>query len=67
MISTSTTHIRVRFRNHRLLQALITWYALVWVVTAGPTRRWRPAAIAATETLMCLSLVVILVVIPKPP
>jgi putative membrane protein len=34
MISTSTTHIRVRFRDHRLLQALAAWYALVWVVTA---------------------------------
>ena len=34
MISTSTTHIRVRFRDHRLLQALVAWYAVVWVVTA---------------------------------
>jgi len=34
VISTSTTHIRVRFRDHRLLQALVAWYALVWVVTA---------------------------------
>lgn len=34
MISTATTHIRGRFRNHRLLQALVVWYALVWVVTA---------------------------------
>jgi len=34
MLSTSTTHIRVRFRDHRLLQALVAWYVLVWVVTA---------------------------------
>ncbi|HYT84314.1 MAG TPA: DUF2238 domain-containing protein [Gemmatimonadales bacterium] len=34
MISTSTTHIRVRFRDHRLLQGLLGWYALVWVATA---------------------------------
>lgn len=34
MISTATTHIRVRFRTHRLLQALLAWYAVVWVVTA---------------------------------
>ena len=34
MISTATTHIRGRFRGHRLLQALVAWYALVWVVTA---------------------------------
>jgi len=34
MISTATTHIRGRFRDHRLLQALVAWYALVWVVTA---------------------------------
>ena len=40
MISTSTTHIRVRFRDHRLLQALVAWYALVWIVTAiGPLDR----------------------------
>jgi len=34
MISTSTTHIRTRFRDHRLLQALVGTYALVWIVTA---------------------------------
>jgi putative membrane protein len=33
-ISTSTTHIRTRFRDHRLLQVLIGTYALVWVITA---------------------------------
>jgi putative membrane protein len=34
MISTSTTHIRTRFRDHRLLQVLVGVYALVWVLTA---------------------------------
>ena len=34
MISTSTTHIRSRFRDHRLLQVLVGAYALVWVITA---------------------------------
>jgi putative membrane protein len=34
MISTATTHIRGRFREQRLLQALVAWYALVWVITA---------------------------------
>ena len=34
MISTATTHIRGRFRDHRLLQVLLAWYALVWIVTA---------------------------------
>ncbi len=34
MISTSTTHIRTRFRDHRLLQVLLGTYALVWVITA---------------------------------
>jgi putative membrane protein len=34
VISTSTTHIRTRFRDHRLLQALLGTYALVWIVTA---------------------------------
>ena len=34
MISTSTTHIRSRFRDHRLLQALVVWYAAVWVATS---------------------------------
>jgi putative membrane protein len=34
MISTATTHIRGRFREHRLLQVLVALYALVWIVTA---------------------------------
>jgi len=34
MLSTSTTHIRTRFRDHRLLQVLAGVYALVWVITA---------------------------------
>jgi putative membrane protein len=34
MISTATTRIRARFRDHRLLQALVGMYALVWIVTA---------------------------------
>jgi putative membrane protein len=34
MISTSTSKIRTRFRDHRLLQALVGTYALVWVITA---------------------------------
>src|SRR3989442_3300839 len=34
MISTSTTHIRTRFREHRLLQVLVGTYALVWIITA---------------------------------
>jgi putative membrane protein len=34
MISTSTTHIRTRFRDHRLLQVLVAAYALVWLITA---------------------------------
>lgn len=34
MISTSTTHIRTRFRDHRLLQALLGTYVLVWIVTS---------------------------------
>ena len=34
MISTSTTHKRVRFRDHRLLQVLAAAYAVVWVVTS---------------------------------
>jgi putative membrane protein len=37
MISTSTTHIRTRFRDHRLLQILVATYAVVWVVTS-----WAP-------------------------
>jgi putative membrane protein len=34
MISTSTSHIRARFRDHHLLQALVATYALVWIITA---------------------------------
>ena len=34
MISTSTTHIRTRFREHRLLQVLAGVYAVVWIVTS---------------------------------
>ena len=34
MISTSTSHIRSRFRDHRLLQGLVVWYAAVWVITS---------------------------------
>jgi putative membrane protein len=34
MISTSTSHIRNRFRDHRLLQALVASYALVWIATS---------------------------------
>jgi putative membrane protein len=34
MFSTSTSHKHVRFAQHRLLQGLTLWYALVWVVTA---------------------------------
>ena len=34
MLSTSTTHIRTRFRDHRLLQVLAGAYALAWVITA---------------------------------
>jgi len=58
MISTSTTHIRVRFRDHRLLQALVTWYALVWVVTAiAPLDRhdW------VLENLLVFGVVILLV------
>jgi putative membrane protein len=34
MLSTSTTHKKVRFGEHRLLQALAAGYALVWIVSA---------------------------------
>jgi putative membrane protein len=37
MISTSTTHKRTRFRDHRLLQVFAVAYAVVWVVTS-----WAP-------------------------
>ncbi|HMJ59548.1 MAG TPA: DUF2238 domain-containing protein [Gemmatimonadales bacterium] len=58
MISTSTTHIRVRFRTHRLLHALLAWYALVWIVTAiRPLDRsdW------VLENLLVAAIVVVLV------
>jgi putative membrane protein len=34
MISTSTSHIRSRLRDHRLLQALMVAYGVVWIVTS---------------------------------
>ena len=34
MISTSTSRIRHGFAANRLLQALVAWYGLVWIVTA---------------------------------
>jgi len=34
MLSTATTHIKPGFGRNRLLQALVAWYAVVWVVTA---------------------------------
>ena len=34
MITTSTSRIRARFRDHRLLQGLALWYAVVWVATS---------------------------------
>lgn len=34
MLSTATTHIRTGFARNRLLQALVAWYAVIWVVTA---------------------------------
>lgn len=58
MISTSTTHIRTRFRDHRLLQILVAWYAVVWIVTAiAPLDRkdWF------LENLLVVALVAILV------
>ena len=58
MISTSTTHIRTRFRDHRLLQILVGTYASVWVITAiQPLDRkdWL------LENLLVVALVAILV------
>ena len=58
MISTSTTHKQARFRDHRLLQALVASYALVWVITAiQPLDRkdWL------LENLLVVALVAILV------
>jgi len=57
MISTSTTHIRTRFRDHRLLQILGAAYAVVWIVTAiAPLDRkdWL------LENLLVVALVAIL-------
>ncbi|HET9292911.1 MAG TPA: DUF2238 domain-containing protein, partial [Gemmatimonadales bacterium] len=34
MLSTATTHNRTGFGRNRLLQALVAWYAVIWVVTA---------------------------------
>lgn len=34
MLSTATTHNRIGFGRNRLLQALVAWYAVIWVVTA---------------------------------
>ena len=34
MITTSTSRIRARFRDHRLLQGLAAWYGVVWVATS---------------------------------
>lgn len=58
MISTSTTHKRVRFRDHRLLQGLVAWYGLVWIVTAiAPLDRhdW------VLENLLVFGVVIVLV------
>src|SRR5688572_26150857 len=58
MISTSTTHKRTRFRDHRLLQILVAAYAVVWIVTAiAPLDRkdWF------LENLLVVALVAILV------
>jgi len=58
MISTATTHIRGRFRGHRLLQALVAWYLAVWVVAAvRPLDRsdW------VLENLLVAAMVVVLV------
>jgi putative membrane protein len=58
VISTSTTHIRTRFRDHRLLQALVAAYAVVWIVTAiAPVDRhdWF------LENLLVVALVAVLI------
>jgi putative membrane protein len=34
MLSTSTSHKTVGFSKNRLLQVLVGWYAMVWVITA---------------------------------
>lgn len=58
MISTSTSHKTVGFSRNRFLQALVAWYAVVWIVTAiAPLDRkdWF------LENLLVVALVVILV------
>jgi len=58
MISTSTSHIRVRFRDHRVLQALGAFYAAVWIVTSiRPLDRhdWL------LENLLVFGLVIVLI------
>lgn len=58
MISTSTSHIRARFRDHRLLQALALAYAAVWIVTSiRPLDRhdWL------LENLLVFGLVIVLI------
>jgi putative membrane protein len=58
MISTSTTHKTVGFSKNRILQALVGWYAVVWIVTAiAPLDRkdWF------LENLLVVALVAILV------
>ena len=58
MISTSTTHKTVGFSKNRILQALVAWYAVVWIVTAiAPLDRkdWF------LENLLVVALVAILV------
>jgi len=34
MLSTATSHIKPGFGRNRLLQALVAWYAIIWVITA---------------------------------
>jgi len=41
--------------------------AVARVLTFGLTRRWRSATIAASATLICLSVLLGYVVLPKPP
>jgi ABC-type spermidine/putrescine transport system permease subunit II len=40
---------------------------LGWLVTFGITRRSQPAIVAAGVTLLCLSVILAVVVTPKPP
>ena len=58
MISTSTTHKRTRFRDHRLLQVVVASYALIWIITAiRPLDRYD----WLLENLLVVALVAILV------